>query len=86
MADVTYTYRAPSHGTLLHVQAGKGGLPVVSLTVQEMSGKDPLDSMGLVLRVDDAEHMAETVLSLVAEARDAKATGTAECGGGGDER
>lgn len=75
MADVTFTYRAPSGGTLLHVQAGKGGLPVVSLTVQEMSGRDPLESMGLVLRLDDAEHMAETVLRLVAEARQAKAMG-----------
>lgn len=73
MADVTFTYRAPSGGTLLHVQAGKGGLPVVSLTVQEMSGRDPLESMGLVLRLDDAEHMAETVLRLVEEARQAKA-------------
>lgn len=73
MADVTYTYRAPSLGKLLHVRAGKGGFPVVSLTVEGVSGKDRLDSLGLFLGIDDAEHMAETVLRLVAEAREAKA-------------
>ena len=67
MAEVTYTYPAPSGGKLLHVKAGKGGMRVVSLCVAEMSGAQLVNSSGLFLRLDEAEHMAKTILRIIRE-------------------